>query len=163
MNELIKIEEKDGQKLVSARELHEFLQIRIFNVELQREVGTRYNDWIKNRIQKYGFIENEDYTLVTKILVTNNPKNPTCQVDDYAITIGMAKELCMVENNELGRQARKYFIECEKKLNQISTRDQLLLGLFSKDPIVVKECHEKLLELETAPLKQEIEVKTLYA
>lgn len=81
-----------------------FLQIRIFNVELQREVGTRYNDWIKNRIQKYGFIENEDYTLVTKILVTNNPKNPTCQVDDYAITIGMENVFLIEVNLEINKR-----------------------------------------------------------
>ena len=52
MNELIKVTEKEGEQLVSARELHEFLESK-----------QQFVDWIKNRIEKYGFIENEDFTL----------------------------------------------------------------------------------------------------
>ena len=108
MNELIKITtNEEGQQLVSARELHEFL-----------EVKTRFNDWITGRIKKYEFVENSDFTLVTEKKVTNNPKNQISKYTDYAITIDMAKELSMVENNEKGRQARKYFIKCEEKLKE---------------------------------------------
>ena len=103
MNELIKVTEKNGEQLVSARELYEFLEIK-----------SRFNDWIKNRIEKYDFEENQDFVTITKKLVTaqGNESNYL----DYILKIDMAKELSMVENNEKGSQARKYFIECEKKL-----------------------------------------------
>ena len=110
MKELIKIQTNEvGENCVSARELHEGLEIK-----------SKFNDWMTNRIKKYGFEENLDFILVTKILVTNNPKNPTTKEKDHIITVDMAKELCMVENNELGRKFRKYFIESEKKLKEIT-------------------------------------------
>lgn len=115
-NELIKIATNEKQEsLVSARELHEFL-----------EVKSKYSDWIKNRISKYNFEENLDYTLVAKILETNNPKNPTTEIKEHIITLDMAKELSMVENNDKGRKARKYFIQCEKKLKEISNSTKAL-------------------------------------
>ena len=109
MTELIKITTNDeGRQLVSARELHEGL-----------EVKSKFADWIKNRINKYGFEKDEDYTTLSKNLENGGKET------DYIITIDMAKELCMVENNELGRQYRKYFIECEKKLKQQAPQDYL--------------------------------------
>ena len=104
MKELIKIQTNEvGENCVSARELHEGLEIK-----------SRFNDWIINRIKKYGFEENTDYT---KILVQcKRGQNEY----DYIITVDMGKELCMVENNELGRQFRRYFIESEKKLKQVT-------------------------------------------
>lgn len=77
--ELIKITEKDGKQLISARELHEFL-----------EVKSKYADWIKNRIKKYEFVESIDYTTVSKILENGGKEY------DHAITTGMAKELSML-------------------------------------------------------------------
>lgn len=110
MKELIKIQTNEvGENCISARELHEGLKIK-----------SKFNDWMTNRIKKYGFEEKIDFILVTKILETNNPKNPTTKEKDYIITVDMAKELCMVENSEIGRQFRKYFIECEKKLKQVT-------------------------------------------
>lgn len=103
MQELIKITEKEGKQLVSARELHEFL-----------EVKSKYADWIKNRIKKYDFEENQDFVTVSKILENGGKEY------DHAITVEMAKELSMVENNDKGKQARKYFIQCEKKLKEIN-------------------------------------------
>lgn len=102
MNELINVKNENGKQLVSARELHEFL-----------EVGTRYNDWIKARIEKYDFVEEEDFTTLTENLVSGGKQNI------HTISIDMAKELSMVENNEKGSQARKYFIAVEKKYKEI--------------------------------------------
>ncbi len=100
MEQLIKIHEDNSQRqVVSARELHEYLQVQ-----------SRFNDWINNRIQRYGLIEGEDYTSFTKNLVSGG------KTTEYAITISTAKELCMVENNEQGKVARLYFIEVEKRL-----------------------------------------------
>ena len=103
--ELIKIIVKDNQQLVSARDLHEFL-----------EVGRDFTTWIKGRISKYNFIENEDFTVVESFH-QNGGKGGRPE-HDYIITIDMGKELSMVENNEKGREARRYFIQCEKKLKQ---------------------------------------------
>lgn len=103
MNELIKITEKDGQQLVSARELHEFL-----------EVSERFSNWFNRQLQ-YGFVEGEDFTgcKVFNALAKQ-------ELQDYAITISMAKEISMIQRTEKGKQARKYFINCEKKLKEVA-------------------------------------------
>lgn len=100
--ELIKIY---NGKTVSAKELHQFLGAK-----------SKFADWFRNRIKKYGFIENEDYTRVSKILDTLGGKQETI---DYALTVNMAKELSMVENNSKGREARRYFIKAEETLKEI--------------------------------------------
>ena len=114
MQELIKITEKEGKQLVSARELHEFL-----------EVKSKYADWIKNRIKKYEFVVNVDYLTVSK-----NLENGGKEID-HVITTEMAKELSMVENNDKGSEARKYFIKCEKQIKnkprQLTPKEELRL------------------------------------
>lgn len=101
-NELIEIINEDGQQAVSTRELHKGL-----------ETGTRFNDWIQRRIKEYGFIEDEDfYSILSK---TPNGGRPS---KDLMISLDMAKELSMVENNDLGRKFRKYFIAAEKQARQ---------------------------------------------
>lgn len=104
MNEIIKISEHDGKCAVNARELHRFLG-----------VGKDFSSWIKDRIIKYQFIENQDFEVFTDF--GENPNGGRPQIE-YALSIDMAKELSMVENNERGRMARRYFIECEKKIQQ---------------------------------------------
>lgn len=99
--QLIKITEQNGKKAVSARELHAFL-------ESKRD----FSNWIKDRIEKYGFIENQDFEVFNKF--GENPNGGRPQIE-YALSIDCAKEISMVEGNEKGRQARRYFIECEKK------------------------------------------------
>lgn len=86
---------------VNARELHEFL-----------EVGRDFSNWIKDRIESFKFVENQDYVLtVAKIGERKNVK-----VTEYHLTLDMAKELSMVERNDKGKQARQYFIECERRI-----------------------------------------------
>ena len=110
MKELIKIQTNEvGENCVSARELHEGL-----------EVGRDFTTWVKGRISKYGFEENIDFTIVNLAPPNRGASWGGNNKLDYIITVDMAKELCMVENNELGRQFRKYFIECEKKLKQVT-------------------------------------------
>ena len=89
-----------AQQTVNARELHAFL-----------EVQTRFNDWIKNRVDEYGFIENQDFITFTENLVNGGRRI------EYALSLDMAKELSMVERNAQGKQARQYFIDCEKRLS----------------------------------------------
>ena len=105
--DIIKITERDGAQVVSARELHRFL-----------EIGKDFSTWIKDRIEKYGFVENQDFEIFPNY--GENSQTGRRRIE-YALTIDMAKELSMVENNERGRTARRYFIECEKRLREQRT------------------------------------------
>ena len=103
MNNLIPINYDADTPTVSARELHDFLG-----------VDTPYHKWFP-RMCEYGFEENIDYS-VTDIFVHNPAGGPQTQ-KDAALTIPMAKELCMIQRNERGRQARQYFIRIESEWN----------------------------------------------
>ena len=100
MTELIKIQERDGEQLVSGRELHKFL-----------ESSERFSKWWE-RMVGYGFIENKDYTLYQKV----HPQNKQ-EIIDYLMKISMAKEISMLQRNEKGKEARMYFIKCEEAWN----------------------------------------------
>ncbi|WP_172919582.1 antA/AntB antirepressor family protein [Capnocytophaga canis] len=114
MEGLIKITEQKGQKVVSARELHKFIDSK-----------QEFANWIKNRIEKYGFEEGADYEILHFDYLGNllnirpdkfiRSENQRVAKTDYVLTIDTAKELSMVENNEKGKQARRYFISIEKK------------------------------------------------
>lgn len=108
MNDLITIEKRDlagsHTETVNARDLHAFL-----------EVGKDFSNWIKDRIEQYSFVQDQDY-----LLAEIGEQHPTGMKyrKDYFISIDMAKELSMVERNEKGKQARAYFIECERRAKQ---------------------------------------------
>lgn len=104
MKELIKIEtNENGEPIVNARELHE----RLGNKR-------QFSDWIKKRIEQYGFNENIDFTTFSQNCEKPMGGRPTTE---YALTLDTAKEIAMVENNEQGRKIRKYFIQVEKDFN----------------------------------------------
>lgn len=102
MNELIKVTYDNDRPAVSARDLHDFL-----------EVGARYNDWFP-RMCEYGFTEGEDYYSFLSNRVDGLSGKPR---QDAVLTIDMAKEICMIQRNEKGKQARKYFLQIEKDWN----------------------------------------------
>lgn len=102
MEELLKVSYDKDRITLSARELHEFL-----------EVGTRFNDWF-SRMCEYGFVENVDYKVLLKNEYNHSGGRPST---DYQITIDMAKEIAMLQRNEKGKEARLYFIQLEKKWN----------------------------------------------
>ncbi len=105
MKEMVKIEVNNGIRSVSARELHEKL-----------EVTERFNSWFE-RMLKYGFEINVDFTSVKKLTeVHNNGGIQVRELDEYYISLDMAKEICMLQRSETGRKFRQYFIECEKQL-----------------------------------------------
>ncbi|EJQ5727731.1 antA/AntB antirepressor family protein [Campylobacter coli] len=93
-------------------ELQGAFPANVENLFCYLEVNSKFADWIKNRINQYDFIENQDY-IIKEVFTGRRPRK------EYYITLDMAKELCMVENNEKGRQARRYFIECEKRLKNL--------------------------------------------
>jgi len=103
---LIRIDNNNGQQAVSARELHTFL-------------GSKqdFSTWIKNRIEKYGFIENQDFEVLHKFMEQVSGGK---HLIEYVLSLDCAKEIAMVEGNEKGKQARRYFIECEKRLKSIA-------------------------------------------
>ena len=80
------------------------------------EIKIKYVDWF-NRMCEYGFTENTDFILVAQKRETNNPKNPYTVVNDHQLTIEMAKELCMIQRTDIGRQFRQYFISIEEAWN----------------------------------------------
>ena len=103
---LIKIYENDRQEqLVDARELHTALNNK-----------RQFSDWIKQRIEQYGFVENVDFATYSQICEKPQGGRPT---REYALTLDTAKEIAMVENNEQGRKIRRYFIEVEKKAREM--------------------------------------------
>ena len=99
MNELIKVTEENGEQLVSARELYEFL-------ELDKSQWAR---WTKKNIEEI-FEENQEYQ---RLDIVSNGNNTT----EYVLKLDVAKELAMLSRSEKGKEIRKYFIELEKAWN----------------------------------------------
>ncbi len=133
MKDLIQIHYDNADRpTVSGRELWEAL-----------EVETPYTQWFK-RMSEYGFSENVDFALVSQKCETNNPKNPYTTKTDHQLTIPMAKELCMLQRTDKGKQMRQYFIAVEEQWN-------------SPDAIMARA-----LQLSNAKLKEmQITVSTL--
>ena len=98
----INIKEVNGKQTVSARELHEKLGIE-----------SKFMDWF-NRMLKYGFEESVDYVAIAQKKETAQGNVST--FNEYYISIDMAKEICMIQRSDKGRQFRQYFIECERRL-----------------------------------------------
>lgn len=135
--ELIKITEKDGRKVVSARELHSFL-----------EAKERFSAWIERQMQ-YGFNENIDFVGCK---VFNTLANQ--ELDDYALTIDCAKEISMVQRSEKGKQARLYFIECEKQLQKPMSQLEILVQsvqLLQEQSKRIDNVEAQLLEIKNKP------------
>lgn len=99
MNELIKVDYSGDKPAVSARDLHEFL-----------EVGSEYSHWFK-RMCEYGFTEGQDFS---SFLTESTGGRPA---QDAALSIDMAKEICMLQRNEKGKIARQYFLQLERDWN----------------------------------------------
>ena len=116
MKELIPIRNENGELLVSARDLHERLVLDDGKEE-------RFSQWFK-RYLKDGFEENIDYVVCKKIYAANQYGGEK-ELEDFALKIDMAKEICMIQRTEKGREYRKYFIECERRLRELSLAPSL--------------------------------------
>ncbi len=139
-------------RTVDARVLHKFL-----------EVTTNYRDWIKRRIEDYSFVENQDFIVSLK-----NEQNPSGgrPAVEYHLTFDMAKELSMVERNDKGKQARQYFIERERRYNELAnltlppSNDPILMQLQAIMDVRVQqvklEKKQNLLEQGHSSLKKEL-------
>ena len=107
MKELIKITQHNGNSFISARELHKFL-----------EVGKVFGAWINERIEQFGFIENQDYVVFSEI--GKNPKGGR-PMKEYLLSIDMAKELSMLERNGKGEMIKPINTQKAKGNNSINS------------------------------------------
>ena len=136
MNQLIKVTVKGDQQLVSARELYKGLEIK-----------RRFSAWVEQNFKD--FEEMIDFTSVPGSTVVGN--GAVKPIQDYAVTLDMAKQLCMMSHTELGKKYRRYFIELERKWN---------------DPQEVVKRGYAILQNENARLKienAEMKPKALFA
>ncbi|MEX3562145.1 antA/AntB antirepressor family protein [Corynebacterium phoceense] len=99
MNELIPLTERDGVQAVLGRDLHAFLEVR-----------DNYTDWMKRMIA-YGFSAGQDFSEIS-----DKPKGAGRPRIDHIVSLDMAKEISMIQRTEKGKQARAYFIECERRV-----------------------------------------------
>nr|DAQ25412.1 MAG TPA: hypothetical protein [Caudoviricetes sp.] len=132
MTELIKVNYDNADRpTVSGRELHEALGVE-----------TPYTTWVK-RMCEYGFSENVDFATCFPNLESENQHGGQNKID-HQLTIPMAKELCMLQRTDKGKQMRQYFIAVEEQWN-------------SPDAIMARA-----LQLSNAKLKEmQITVSTL--
>ena len=154
MNELLKIEINENQEqVISGRLLHQFL-----------EINTPYTKWF-GRMCEYGFSENIDF-IVTDIFVPNKNGGKQTQIN-HTLKLNMAKELCMLARNERGKEARKYFIQCEEAWNSpemIMSRALAIANknLLMKDEQILKLTAENQIQAqqiaELKPIKEYVDI-----
>jgi anti-repressor protein len=141
MKELIKVAvDENGKKLVNGRDLHEFLEIR-----------SDFRNWIKNAIRDFGFTEGEDYGIFGGKNLPANKRGGHNRIE-YGLSLNMSKELSMLSRTERGKQARLYFIQCEKKL--IEHAPHLIPQTFTEALRLALKQQEQLEEQETLLLEQ---------
>lgn len=134
--QLIKIESNvignGAVNSVNSREIH-----------LQLKVKTPYSMWIQRAIEKYGFEENSDFTVHSFV-------NGKSRLYDYIVTLDMAKELCMLDDSEMGKSYRRYFIEKEKEsLNPKS--------MVSREIMLLAQGYQ-LIEIKVDDIQSEVEL-----
>lgn len=137
MNELLRVNYDSDRITLSARELHDFL-----------EVKSKYADWFKN-MSAYGFEENQDYRAISK-----NLENGGRRID-HEITLDMAKEIAMIQRSEKGKQIRQYFLELERKWNSPEAVMNRALEYSRKQVQALLQTNEKL-ELENKMKDQQL-------
>ena len=141
MNELLRVNYDSDRITLSARELHEFLEIK-----------TKYKDWFP-RMCGYGFDENIDYRAMAQKRATAQG-NETTYID-HEITLDMAKEIAMIQRSEKGKQIRQYFLELERKWNSPEAVMNRALEYSRKQVQALLQTNEKL-ELENKMKDQQL-------
>jgi len=149
MEELIKVtpSPRTGNPVVNARELYKFL-----------DVGQEFSPWIKDKIEKWEFIENQDYARLyydvhgnyLKISLDKNIKSDNQGVrvhrTEYALTLDTAKEIAMVQNSTKGRDIRRYFIEVEKRYAELKLKAIKPVSVVSNGTLTIAEVAKLLNE-----------------
>lgn len=140
MQELIRIKVENDKQLVSARDLYKGLEIK-----------TRFSLWVNQNFKS--FEENQDFMSV--VTTTDMPNGGTKRIQDYILTIDMAKELCMISKTSKGREVRKYFIQVEKNWNDPDMIVQRALAI-QNSKVQLLEHKNKLLEDKNAKQAEKI-------
>lgn len=141
MNELLRVNYDSDRITLSARELHEFLEIK-----------TKYATWFE-RMAEYGFTENIDYRVRYPKMGSEN-RGGQNKVD-HEITLDMAKEIAMLQRSEKGKQCRQYFLELERKWNSPEAVMNRALEYSRKQVQALLKTNEKL-ELENKMKDQQL-------
>ncbi|WP_375657601.1 MULTISPECIES: antA/AntB antirepressor family protein [unclassified Bartonella] len=136
----------ENVQTVNARDLHTFLESK-----------QDFSTWIKKRIMTYAFLDGRDFIRFHKKMEANN-----AIAVEYYLTLDMAKELAMVERNKKGKQAREYFIECERRAKQVVTPQidysspqamigflNYLQGQISQKDTIIEDLKPKAMALES--------------
>jgi len=149
MKDLIQIQKNEiGTEKVNAvnsREIYEYLGVK-----------EQYSDWMKRAVNKYDFIENEDY-IITIQKNLNSQFSGLKERKDYIVTLDMAKELCMVSNTLKGKETRKYFIECEKEL-YFKPKTLSLEDLLKENTKMITNLQDKVISLNNVIQEQKPKV-----
>lgn len=122
----------DGGSVVMGRDLHEFL-----------EVKAHYRNWFP-RMVEYGFEEGKDFSPILGESTGGRPQQ------DHFITLDMAKEISMIQRTERGKQARQYFIECERRMKQL--QPELTPGCFKGLDFKPDPCSKPYLTIRLKPI-----------
>ena len=150
MNDLIKVTYNVGEPTVSARDLHEGLEIK-----------TAFKDWFPRMIE-YGFEAGKDFNMLKneRVQMEGN-REVRREITDYQISVDMAKQICMIQRNEKGKQYREYFLElkrawntpeqvfaralrmADQTINSLKNRCQFLGGQVEEQQKVIEELQPK--------------------
>lgn len=159
MNELIPIQDNDGAQAVLGRDLHQFL-----------EVGRDYTNWMK-QMTGYGFTEGSDFELI-KEKIAGQPGSPNLANarHNHIITLDMAKEISMIQRTDKGKQARQYFIECERQAkapkidgNSITRMELIQIAMNAEQERLALEAKNKELEPRAEAYSSFIEADGKYS
>lgn len=132
MNELLKVNYESERITLSARELHEFL-----------EVNTHFKDWFP-RMKEYGFTEGVDFnSLKNEQVRFEGNREVVRTIQDYQITIEMAKEIAMLQRSDKGKEIRQYFIQLEREWN---TPERVMARGLEASRLVIQKLNQQLLE-----------------
>lgn len=135
----------EAVQTVNARDLHVFLQ-----------VNRDFSTWLRARIEQYRFVENSDF-VCSPIPGSKESRGGHNRLD-YHLTIDMAKELAMVERSDRGKEARQYFLECERLTQTLPSAHEPAFGEVLRNPAYLRDLllgqTERVLQLEATVAEQ---------
>lgn len=149
--DIIPIYENEAkEKLINARELHKALENK-----------RKFADWIKQRIEKYKFIENQDFVRFHNFVKGDENGFGNKTIKEYYLSIDMSKELCMVENNEIGRKIRQYFIETEKRYKTIINNQSNIFDFMRMALDEIEKNQKQIIQVKKIAIDNKNEIEKL--
>lgn len=143
-------ENESNERLINGRELHSILKSK-----------RQFANWIKQRIEQYSFIENKEYIRFNNFVKGDENGYGNKTQIDYYLTINMAKEICMVENSEIGKKMRLYFIEVENRYQNIIKNPSNIFDFMRLALDEIEKNSSKIEEVKGLALKNRTEIENL--